>query len=405
MNKLFQLLLVLCLLQATGCGFFSSSINKLKQKAKQAYKKRFGKDSAINIWGQQKSEYPGANQQLRAENRQKWHEYYECLIAQSKNLNNQKTITPEAIIGFETASIAMECKICLNPLESELKSSVEWEWASPEEDIMSPIEFTEHILVSPEDRTLHIYNLKPENSGQYMCKLGQSIVAPYFLTVVNISEDTFNEVHSPAALNGPYSEKPQELKYSLVLDTEWGEWTPCSKCNEIGRKHKLGYCEVFSKEIVGVKENQTEDTSLDDVKELFNIFKYGIPCQSHILPNAIRQIPETKCPEGQVFEIRDKDGKVLERANNSDGIYSLTQKLPPLEPTVERQVQYGVKGKDIVLECPGNINSDVPQQWQIGEKNLIPETIAKQSNGRIFISITDRVHIKMAKISDSNIYR
>lgn len=88
----------------------------------------------------------------------------------------------------------MECKICVNPLESQNKESVVWEWAAVEDEVLSPIEYTEHILVSPEDRTLQMYNLKSENTGQYMCKLGESVVAPYFLTVINISENIMNEV-------------------------------------------------------------------------------------------------------------------------------------------------------------------------------------------------------------------
>lgn len=50
------------------------------------------------------------------------------------------------------------------------------------------------------------------------------------------------------------------------------------------------------------------------------------------------------------------------------------------------------------------MNTDTPIHWQIGDKNLIPEIISKESNGRIFISITDRIHIKTARVSDSNVY-
>lgn len=52
-----------------------------------------------------------------------------------------------------------------------------------------------------------------------------------------------------------------------------------------------------------------------------------------------------------------------------------------------------------------NLNSDVPVQWQIGSKKLIPELLVAESKGRIYISITDKIHIKDAKISDSNVYR
>lgn len=60
-----------------------------------------------------------------------------------------------------------------------------------------------------------------------------------------------------------------------------------------------------------------------------------------------------KCPKNEVFEVRDKHGKVIEQANNSAGIYSMLQGLPNLEPPIERQLLYGVKGKDVVIICPG----------------------------------------------------
>lgn len=88
----------------------------------------------------------------------------------------------------------MECKICLSPLERGSMDSVTWEWAAEKADLLSPVEYSEHILLSPEDRSLQVFNLNTEHTGQYSCKLGQAVVAPYFLTVVNISEDLMHQV-------------------------------------------------------------------------------------------------------------------------------------------------------------------------------------------------------------------
>ncbi|KAL1501934.1 hypothetical protein ABEB36_007161 [Hypothenemus hampei] len=360
------------------------------------YNNRFEKGSTLNLFGYEQNEYPGDNVKYKEENRKKWEVYYSCLEAQTKILGTKLTITPEAILGFETSFVTMDCKICLNPLEFKDKDAIVWEYASPTDDSLAPLEYDEHILMSPQDRSLQIFNLHLEHTGQYVCKLGQSATAPYFLTVVNISESEMNLVHSPA--------------YSEVLDTEWGEWSSCSTCNAVGKRHKLGYCNVYSKKSRSKRmaESQNED--------LFDIFIYGIPCHSYILPEKIKQVARirknemmtgfcnTKCPEKKVFEVRDRNGRVLEQADNSKGIYSLRQQLPPIEPTVERRLQYERKGSDIVLECPGNINSDVPIHWQIGDKNVIPEKIVHDSKGRIYISITDRIHINKAKLLDSNIY-
>lgn len=48
---------------------------------------------------------------------------------------------------------------------------------------------------------------------------------------------------------GPYTKGTELLQdYSLILDTEWGHWSTCSKCDEIGKRHKLGYCIIYLKD-------------------------------------------------------------------------------------------------------------------------------------------------------------
>lgn len=48
---------------------------------------------------------------------------------------------------------------------------------------------------------------------------------------------------------GPYFKDAELLQeYNLVLDTEWGHWSSCSKCDDIGKRHKLGYCIIYLKD-------------------------------------------------------------------------------------------------------------------------------------------------------------
>lgn len=51
------------------------------------------------------------------------------------------------------------------------------------------------------------------------------------------------------------------------------------------------------------------------------------------------------------------------------------------------------------------MNSDAPVTWKIGSKNIIPELLSKESNGRIYVSVMDKIHIKKAKVADSGVYR
>lgn len=78
-------------------------------------------------------------------------------------------------------------------MERDSSESVEWEFGNINDHYLSPIEFTEHIMVSPEDKSLTIFNLQTENSGQYVCRVGQTMTAPVFLTVVNLDQN-FTEV-------------------------------------------------------------------------------------------------------------------------------------------------------------------------------------------------------------------
>lgn len=84
-------------------------------------------------------------------------------------------------------NFSFECKVCLSPEERNHVDSIEWDWAGLESKGLTLIEYTEHILVSPEDQSLKIYNLRQENTGQYKCRLGEALTAPYFLTVANNS--------------------------------------------------------------------------------------------------------------------------------------------------------------------------------------------------------------------------
>lgn len=423
--KLISLYFLIVFIPISFEGFLDSW-KKLKNLASKAHK---SKNKNLNFLGYDKNEYPGVNEESIKINEEKWSDYYNCLKDQNENLGKYLTIPPQAILGFEGNYVKLECKICISLIQEKDVDSIVWEWVPQGKKYFEPIYITENVVISPTEKALHLYNLQLENTGQYMCTLGDTMTAPYFLTVINPSDKEMTEVHPPDSVVGPYPKSPELVhNQNLVIDTEWSEWSICSKCNQVGKRHKLGYCSIYPRKIEepeltdvdsGSVEKPAEDKGvlLLDM-ELFFIFKFGIPCRSHILPKAFRDMEEVKqrknevmigyckqkCQQSLLFEVKDKSGRVIERANNSAGIYSMLQPLPPLEPPVERILQYGVKGKPVVLHCPGNLNSDIPVHWQIGDKNLIPELISKESNNRIFISITDKIHIKNARVGDSNIY-
>lgn len=61
------------------------------------------------------------------------------------------------------------------------------------------------------------------------------------------------------------------------------------------------------------------------------------------------------CTKEKIFEVKDKNGNIIEKVNNSDGIYSVLQGIPPIKPEIAKRLQYETNGKDIVLTCPGYV--------------------------------------------------
>ncbi|XP_049818643.1 uncharacterized protein LOC126264486 [Aethina tumida] len=244
--------------------------------------------------------------------------------------------------------------------------------------------------------------------------MGQTLTVPYFLTVVPSNESNFIQVHTKESGKQPQPTPPEEIEdYNLIIDTEWGQWSSCSTCDEVGKKHKIGYCVILLSE----KHSHTPEHIQDGV-QLLKVFQYGIPCNSHLLPNSIKSLPQVEkrknelligycksvCPKPVIFEIIDRNGNVIEAANNSDGVYSFAQGPPPVEPEVQRTLIYASRENSVEIACPGSLNNDAPMLWQIGNLNVVPELLNRESNGRIFVSINDKIHIKKALVHDSNYY-
>lgn len=117
-----------------------------------------------------------------------WHCYdlKQCQLRQQV-LRNQLMSSTEHEENYVNMFLRFECKICLSPNERNNKEAIVWHWASLDSEALDPVEYTEHILLSPDDQSLQIYNLQVDNSGQYICELGEALTVPYFLTVINSS--------------------------------------------------------------------------------------------------------------------------------------------------------------------------------------------------------------------------
>lgn len=101
-------------------------------------------------------------------------------------------------------------------------------------------------------------------------------------------------------------------KYNLLVTTEWSVWSPCSTCGKVGRKHKIGHCFVSLNENANTTLNETSNSTNANLEtahhkvtnldlEYFHIFKYGIPCKSHILPESIERLHEISSRNSEVM--------------------------------------------------------------------------------------------------------
>lgn len=185
--------------------------------------------------------------------------------------------------------------------------SVEWSFGEQNSDSLETVEFTENIFISPADKALEIYNLQPEHTGQYLCTLGFSSTAPYFVTVLSNTEN-MAQVHSKYALNAPYPKPPEVIpEYNLVLATEWGPWSGCNKCRKIGRRYKLGFCYITMEQSTNktIIEGNSKKRSIEKISdkdlELITIFQNGLPCDSHILPESVQNIPQIKNRRNEIM--------------------------------------------------------------------------------------------------------
>lgn len=97
----------------------------------------------------------------------------------------------------------LDCKACISPATMNTKEDVTWFYSSIPPSGIIKVEYDDHVLLS-QDKVLHMYNLKQENSGQYLCKVGHTVMAPYFLEVVNDNEPTV-QAGGYASFHGIYN--------------------------------------------------------------------------------------------------------------------------------------------------------------------------------------------------------
>ncbi|KAF7387290.1 hypothetical protein HZH68_012967 [Vespula germanica] len=367
-------------------------------------------------------EYPRSNNSLRQIHKEQWLKYYACLIKRYAQIKSEKILHPVALIVLEGTSVILKCEICISPLVVYEVNTIEWYFNSSSNNNITNelIQSTQHTLVSQNSKHLKMYNIQLEQDGQYWCQMKDTIGALYYLHVDN-GHEGIDIVHSDAVPKVQHPASSEIITdYNLKLYTTWTNWSPCSKCANVGIKIRYGYCTL------SLLENPVYHASIDDdnlneniqyiMETLFYVFQNKLPCKFRYIPNHIRKhiiIKQRKiemmikyckknCSNDVVFEVYNKVGKIIESANNSASIYSMIQKIPSLVPEVTRTILYGTINKKMQIKCPGNLNIETPIIWKIGIK-ILPFN-KYHSNSTIFIDSRMRIVFKKLKFTDSNIY-
>lgn len=133
------------------------------------------------------------------------------------------------------------------------------------------------------------------------------------------------QVKPSTAPKGLHSQPSQTVPgHDVQVYTEWGTWSPCSKCGKVGKRVRFGICTVkllqdgfletntmnitdkLSDETENPKttnemteiipSNQTARRNIQTAKQettkIMTLFKKGIPCRSSLLPPELQSIPE-----------------------------------------------------------------------------------------------------------------
>ncbi|XP_076287195.1 LOW QUALITY PROTEIN: uncharacterized protein LOC143212359 [Lasioglossum baleicum] len=436
---------------------FRRKYDQLRKKVSEIFDKQKGTELLLDV---NEYEYPRANETLKIIHKQLWQEYYECLKKTYNELTTEKTMYPKALIALEGTIVVLKCPICISPVETYMSDNLKWYFnnnspmtSSNETDKL--VEESDNVLISTDDKRLIIYNIKSDQAGQYWCKLGDTLSTVYYLSIDNETEE-INQVHPETAPHKPHTIPEKILpKYNLLIYTMWTAWSQCSTCDIVGRKNRYGYCSISSRENSKKKvqfsqtvycfnkrffqiqflDEQTEmieqsnseatvdtDNSKENIiakfKLTLRVFGNQLPCKSEYVPKEILHAPEVKnrktelmikyckvkCSKKEIFEVRDKYGKVLERANNSAGIYSIIQGMPIPPPPVIRTVVFQKYKTRAILICPGNLNTDIPVTWKMDKELLHPPVVQQQSDGRIRINAQAHIIFESLKFEDTNIY-
>lgn len=326
--------------------------------------------------------------------------YYQCITDRLKLLQAEE-FPIKAFMAIEGERVMMECKVCFRPDFDETSQRAVWQVLGHEATDSHAVVLSKKIKMM-KDNTLLIEEIDVDDAGQYYCVEQRDYMAIYQLDV--FLED--KRRHLRVGIDEP---RPEEYLFdrNLRVYTTWAAWSECNTCGRPGRRHRVGQCTV--KKIYGDLPIFPRDYPL------MVLYPDGVPCHSTALPRHIRQLHQVgdresetivlpcmePCPtEPPTRVVTDKNGEVLEVLE--PGFYPIKEK-PVLPPLVRRKVFYEPEKSNLVLLCPGRLDSKLVH-WARGQRTVDPAHVKRQTKGRVWVDLLARLHFKPLIQSDTAVY-
>ncbi|GAB6028885.1 hypothetical protein CHUAL_004685 [Chamberlinius hualienensis] len=316
-----------------------------------------------------------------------------------------------AFLVTEGQSITLESLTCLLPQHID-KVNIHWRFLSLEGATMQYIvENGEKYFVDEIGKDLELNDITQRDSGFYFLNINYLYdTAVYFVEVA--VDDPVDEIK---LINQESEFKPEERvlpERNLKVTLRLYDWTPCSRCDEVGLKTRLAICFV--------QPDKIEDPIKPTHYPIFDNFFGGVPCKSSYLPEEIKNLTEVKntksiqlqtfcqikCPtreESEDFVILDikSPSALITKFKTKLNIFS--KKLKSFRKLPKTHV-FQEQNKGVILKCPGKTIPGIPVIWKKNDSLLIPQRLVRISHGRIVVDSAGRIRFRKVLSLDADTY-
>ncbi|XP_035434690.2 Ig-like V-type domain-containing protein FAM187A isoform X2 [Spodoptera frugiperda] len=408
---------ILVIINSVSCekdDYIRRKMEALNNRSKELYG-TVGDDVKWDSFDLEYLMYPRGDKRKLSILSRAWQEYYECLARLAESVPPPRFLPNVISMLFQGSVARLPCNLCAEPGSTEQLTWI-YSKGGDEINITAAIEDFSDIQsydrLSVEGRVVTIYNVIPEDEGVYSCRDGDTQGGIVIIEVVDTENYT---VVKPTTSRGPHPVAPETYE-GVILSTQWSQWSECSVCDKVGRRHRYGICYVnLDQNLIADYLVDSEKTTARfklmelDIKliELFQAFPGGVPCRSQYLPQPMKALDVVQQRPSEIMigmcKVPCIERNPYEKLENSNDVYPVNYQLPKQPPPPVTTTIFATVGQRITLRCPGTTLRDVPISWRVGSGAVIvPRQLA--AAGRGHVSSRDHLVIHTALLHDHNLY-